>query len=938
MSMLIFSVLLTVLFLFNTQKTLAADLESYFMEIDEQGTVVRGTSFTPDKPEIRPQYQGTLEQIPKDIVNEKGEQAFKSLNSGYPITKGDTLYYKNVGDYAGRKLSLKMTMLIKGQFYGEIRLTSSGSINAAAASSFAKDGFFDLQLVYQDTKAPVSNVYLQYPQSSLLTRLYENENSQTYDSIELNPGLKKVILSRIGTKAATLVEATSSLSARQMMRIQVPRRSMNNFVGDWADYIYIQDNSVPLRVGWYNGFAYTSELVPFSAKVKSLGLPTYVQPNIQGSELSTLQADYTITQRLVDTYDSLFPDSLTINLKDDGGNFSSFAKSSIKVLDEWGTDITSQTRITNLSTGGKGVVFPNALLKTLQSGNVSIKVSNTGISESSALAVYNEKDRRMNFSISAFNTRLKGAASVNSVSGKGTAQIIPTVSANPISQKVAFGSSTKDLDASKLVSGLKSSLSIDTARVVGFVKAQDFNTSGATSVDVKIESTRMKGVEAIISVPVTVMPQPVTSSFFENQAWIIDEINKQLSPKQIDKDVYMEDLDKITQLNTGTTGDFSGQYIPKNIKALKNLNLLYLKNKKMTGDLPTELGSLTNLKDLQIFGNSFSGPFPDSLTSLTNLETLDLSNNKLTGTIPVELNKLKNLSTLGLNDNQFVGNLVTLSDGFKVLNINNTQLTYNSAELPSFLTSAVAKNFANTFFKGSEELKLVGKAALNISDSNLASIKPFDETDQGNFALQVLSKGKNSALYAGHTFTIKNGESDDVLYEGLADKSVSIPYTKGISYKIILDKAELNPNNQFEISSKIAELKLDSVPTAMSFTIPLGADLTKPVQLTGDVAVFDNRDKGNWQLSLTPSPLKSSLRDLKGAYTYSDSKGIEKEIISGQKIVIETGTSDSDKEVIPISSTWNDKQGLQYKMNGSNYLDKYEGSVLWTLEDVPSSN
>ncbi|WP_207696220.1 hypothetical protein DOK67_0002048 [Enterococcus sp. DIV0212c] len=493
--------------------------------------------------------------------------------------------------------------------------------------------------------------------------------------------------------------------------------------------------------------------------------------------------------------------------------------------------------------------------------------------------------------------------------------VTPIVENNRLTIPVNIGSSAKKLD------------------VEFKVKNDRFTKDSAATIDSTLVADNYVSAKLTNQYQVNV-GEPVTSAFFENQKWIIDVVNKQLAPKKIDKDIYTIDLLKINKINTDLTRPFKGQHIPKNISYFKNLELLYLRNTKMSGTLPEELGSLSNMKDLRIFDNSLTGGIPESLGNLNVLQFLILDANNLTGTVPSNLAELKNLHTLYLNQNKLVGLLPTFANKFKILQVGDNQLTYNSNTVPSFLTTAASKGYDNTFIKG---LKLAAKPEIQIKNEMINTIKPFDATNEGYFDLKLLN-GTFKPLYADHVFTILNEKTKEVLYEGVADKKIAIPYTKGINYRVVLDGAHLNDSSWVIVDSKLVELKFETVPSSMAFSISLGEELQKKVVLIGPLTIYDNRDNGNWQLSMITSELKSDSRKLQGQYNYIDRQGTQKPIIENQKMVIEKGSSESKTGQIPISDNWTEEQGLQYKMNGSNYLGAYKGEVTWVLEDVPSGN
>nr|WP_242700719.1 hypothetical protein [Enterococcus sp. DIV0212c] len=396
----------------------------------------------------------------------------------------------------------------------------------------------------------------------------------------------------------------------------------------------------------------------------------------------------------------------------------------------------------------------------------------------------------------------------------------------------------------------------------------------------------------------------------------------------------MSDLNKLTNITITSADDgIKGQFIPKNIYHIRNLETLSLVNTQFSGNLPKELGQLSKVRALILNGNIFTGGIPESFAEIETLETLNLKSNKLTGKIPTSLTSLENLTKLNVSENDFIGELPYFNDAFAEISVAKNQLTINSEKIPSFLTGPNAY-YEDTFIQG---LQLTAKNAISIKGKDISMIKPFDEVDQGYFNLHALGE-EEIPLVDGHTYTILNEATNEILYEGYWDKEQAIPYAKGIGYTVILDNAALNPNNQCIVKTKIPELKLETIPSALAFDIALGNDLKKPVEMIGALAVFDNRDEGNWKLGITPSLLESETKTLKGEYSYINSSGTETSIITDQKAFIEKGISDAENERIPVSDKWNGKRGLQYTMNGSNYLGNYKGSVTWTLEDVPTSN
>ncbi|CAD5897453.1 Legume lectin domain protein [Carnobacterium maltaromaticum] len=420
----------------------------------------------------------------------------------------------------------------------------------------------------------------------------------------------------------------------------------------------------------------------------------------------------------------------------------------------------------------------------------------------------------------------------------------------------------------------------------------------------------------------------IKSSYFENQSWLINEINRQLAPKKIDVDVFDRDLAKITKIDLTSAPKVIGEHIPRTIDSLINLNSFRLANQKLSGALPEEVGNLSKLRYLSIYGNSFDGEIPQSIGKLQELLLIALDDNDLIGRVPAAIASLPKLNQISLNGNKLSGQLPDFRMSMGLINIKDTQVTYNLATVPSFLTSAKSKNYTKTFIGG---LKLTGTSRV-ISKSE--QIKPFDKTNEGYFDLKVMDEMQPINLVEEHIYTIKNTIDGTIYYKGRDNPQVIIPYKKGISYTVILDEAEKNPNNVFTVLGKEHELKFAEIPSAINLKIKLGSE-KQAVIPEGNLAVFDNRENKQWKLSITLSELTEGQKKLQGEYSYTTKTGVSFPIASGQKFLLETGESDSVNEVIQVSNSLGTNYGLGYTAYRSNYIGNYKGSVIWTLEDAP---
>ena len=97
--------------------------------------------------------------------------------------------------------------------------------------------------------------------------------------------------------------------------------------------------------------------------------------------------------------------------------------------------------------------------------------------------------------------------------------------------------------------------------------------------------------------------------------------------------------------------------IPASLGNLSSLQELSLHNNRLTGEIPPALDRLSNLQVLSLGLNQLTGTIPNELGSLTSLQVLSLWGNQLTGPIPTELGSLSNLEVLVLGLNRLTGTM-----------------------------------------------------------------------------------------------------------------------------------------------------------------------------------------------------------------------------------------------------------------------------------------
>ncbi|KAI9083521.1 hypothetical protein K1719_034463 [Acacia pycnantha] len=167
--------------------------------------------------------------------------------------------------------------------------------------------------------------------------------------------------------------------------------------------------------------------------------------------------------------------------------------------------------------------------------------------------------------------------------------------------------------------------------------------------------------------------------------------------------------------------------IPSFIGNWTNINILNMQGTGMEGPIPSTISSLTNLKELRIsdlngttmrFPNlkdlkilerlilrncQIVGPIPDDFRQMTKLKTLDLSFNMLNGSIPPSFEDLKSFNHMFLTNNSLSGEIPKWMLGSK----QNIDLSYN--------------NFNETSATSCQELNVNLASSLSSSASNSLS-------------------------------------------------------------------------------------------------------------------------------------------------------------------------------------------------------------------------
>ncbi|XP_013600596.1 PREDICTED: receptor-like protein 12 [Brassica oleracea var. oleracea] len=182
----------------------------------------------------------------------------------------------------------------------------------------------------------------------------------------------------------------------------------------------------------------------------------------------------------------------------------------------------------------------------------------------------------------------------------------------------------------------------------------------------------------------------------------------------------------------------SFSFLPE-LGKLTNLEVLFLDNMGLTGEIPSSFSSLNRLTELVVSENELFGSF-SPLLNLSKLSFLDFSNNHFSGNVPSSLLTMPFLSILGLSQNHFIDSLETIncssSSKLETLYLDHNHLSGLILEPLSKLTNlrylyldsqntTNPINFASSLgFNSLETLYLSGNAIsrLNTGSPNLKTL------------------------------------------------------------------------------------------------------------------------------------------------------------------------------------------------------------------------
>ncbi|KAI7749949.1 hypothetical protein M8C21_029367 [Ambrosia artemisiifolia] len=145
-------------------------------------------------------------------------------------------------------------------------------------------------------------------------------------------------------------------------------------------------------------------------------------------------------------------------------------------------------------------------------------------------------------------------------------------------------------------------------------------------------------------------------------------------------------------------GDSLAGVIPINtIGNLTALQILSLRNNRLSGSIPVDIGSCLELRQLNLKNNMFSGELPAILFRLSYLNILDISDNTFSGEISPDFSNLTNLTNLLLENNQFTGQLPDLNNSFVQFNVSFNRI---NGTIPRRLSSFLVTSFTGNSLCG----------------------------------------------------------------------------------------------------------------------------------------------------------------------------------------------------------------------------------------------
>ncbi|KAL7212707.1 hypothetical protein ACSBR2_015396 [Camellia fascicularis] len=221
--------------------------------------------------------------------------------------------------------------------------------------------------------------------------------------------------------------------------------------------------------------------------------------------------------------------------------------------------------------------------------------------------------------------------------------------------------------------------------------------------------------------------------------------------------------------------------IPRTIGNCTLLSLFYISENNLTGLIPKEIGELPNVRELILSANNLMGAIPTSIFNISSLQGLSLSRNNLSsnlpssiglwlpnlsflyleannliGIIPESISNASKLNSLGLGINAFTGSIPKSLGNLRLLQFLNLQannLTSGSSSSSpklSFLTSLVNCKYLQDLIINQNPLDDILPTTIGNLSSSLDNIRAEYCGIRGNIPSEIGNVSNLAFLFLRH--------------------------------------------------------------------------------------------------------------------------------------------------------------------------------------------
>lgn len=233
----------------------------------------------------------------------------------------------------------------------------------------------------------------------------------------------------------------------------------------------------------------------------------------------------------------------------------------------------------------------------------------------------------------------------------------------------------------------------------------------------------------------------------DGQRWFLDEVERLLNAEQktLNTVTGRDDFANVVSLGLRDKG-ITGK-IPSAIGELTELRYLFLSANDLSGEIPAALFSLSKLENIDLAGNGYSGAIPSGFGTMPALKQLNLKGNAFAGSIPADILSNTSLTLLDVSGNQLSGAApaeLNQMTGLNYLAISGNPWT--AGPMPDLSALAGLKGLSawNCGFTGEIPASLYTMTALQVLDLAENSFGGEISPSIGNLQdLQLLAIGSN---------------------------------------------------------------------------------------------------------------------------------------------------------------------------------------------------